>query len=73
MSVLEPPQTMVSLDRRVPSTPLPQHPQLVQGKLENGFSYIILPNAVPAGRFEAHLEVLSGSACELEKQQGMVR
>lgn len=52
-------------------TPLPQHSQLVQGKLDNGFTYIILPNAVPAGRFEAHLEVLTGSAHELERQQGM--
>ena len=47
---------------------LPQHELLVQGKLDNGFSYIILPNAVPPGRFEAHLEVLSGSAHELESQ-----
>ena len=50
---------------------LPQHEKLVQGKLDNGFTYIILPNRVPEGRFEAHLEVLSGSAFELEPQQGM--
>lgn len=50
---------------------LPKHPQMVQGRLENGFSYIILPNAVPVGRFEAHLEILSGSAHEMESQQGM--
>lgn len=50
---------------------LPVHEQLVEGKLKNGFSYIILPNSVPAGRFEAHLEILSGSAHELESQQGM--
>lgn len=53
------------------SSPLPKHPNIVQGKLENGFSYIILPNAIPSGRFEAHLEILSGSAHELERQQGM--
>ena len=47
---------------------LPQHELLVQGKLDNGFSYVILPNAVPPGKFEAHLEVLSGSAHELESQ-----
>lgn len=41
------------------------------GKLENGFTYLILPNSNPPGRFEAHLEVLSGSANELERQQGM--
>lgn len=51
--------------------PLPQHPDLVQGKLENGFTYLILPNKVPPGRFEAHLEVLSGSVNELSNQQGM--
>lgn len=50
---------------------LPAHPDLIEGKLANGFSYIILPNANPAGRFEAHLEVLSGSAHELENQQGV--
>ena len=33
--------------------------------------YVILPNATPTGKFEAHLEVLSGSAHELEHQQGM--
>lgn len=50
---------------------LPRHPQIVEGKLSNGFTYIILPNTVPSGRFEAHLEILSGSAHEMEKQQGM--
>ena len=43
----------------------------VLGKLENGFTYFILPNSNPPGRFEAHLEVLSGSANELDRQQGM--
>eukprot|EP01031_Cornospumella_fuschlensis_P026193 gene26193-31630_t len=51
--------------------PLPRHPDLVEGTLSNGFKYIILPNANPPGRFEAHLEVLSGSSYELENQQGM--
>ena len=51
--------------------PLPAHERLIQGKLDNGFSYVIFPNKVPPGRFEAHLEVLSGSAHELESQQGM--
>ena len=50
---------------------LPTHQRLVQRRLENGFTYIILPNTTPADRFEAHLEVLSGSAHELERQQGM--
>jgi predicted Zn-dependent peptidase len=59
---------MVTTDR--PIAALPIHKQLVEGKLDNGFTYVILPNSVPAGRFEAHLEVLSGSAHELEQQQG---
>jgi len=75
MSVVEPPKTGsgsdIASDDLFASPPLPQHQQLVQGKLENGFTYVILPNANPAGRFETHLEVLSGSANELEQQQGM--
>ena len=47
------------------------HPDVVSGILPNGFSYIILPNRSPPGRFEAHLQVFSGSADELEPQQGI--
>jgi predicted Zn-dependent peptidase len=61
----------VDLQPASSNIPLPKHDLLVEGKLDNGFTYIILPNTVPPGRFEAHLEVLSGSAHELEKQQGM--
>lgn len=61
--------SMVATEK--PAVALPRHKQLVEGKLDNGFSYVILPNSVPAGRFEAHLEVLSGSAHELDQQQGM--
>ena len=50
---------------------LPQHPDVVSGVLENGLPYIILPNKSPADRFEAHLQVFSGSADELEPQQGI--
>ena len=52
-------------------TALPQHSDLAIGKLDNGLTYVVLPNRVPAGRFEAHLEILSGSTNELESQQGM--
>ena len=58
-------------ERNTRMTPLPVHADLTTGKLENGLTYVILPNRVPANRFEAHLEVLSGSANELESQQGM--
>lgn len=40
---------------------LPFHPQVKSGVLDNGFSYVFLPNRSPPGRFEAHLQVFSGS------------
>ena len=43
------------------SAPLPVHPDVKSGTLPNGFSYVILPNKSPPGRFEAHLQVFSGS------------
>lgn len=77
MTTIEPPPS-ISINPSSPSSSstfeqilLPKHERLVEGKLDNGFSYIIYPNTVPPGRFEAHLEVLSGSAHELEDQQGM--
>ena len=41
-------------------TELQQHSALVQGRLSNGLKYVILPNAVPPERFEAHLEICAG-------------
>lgn len=43
------------------SEPLPVHPEVRSGTLPNGLPYIILPNKSPPGRFEAHLQVFSGS------------
>lgn len=43
------------------SEPLPVHSEVRSGTLPNGLPYIILPNKSPAGRFEAHLQVFSGS------------
>lgn len=51
--------------------PLPVHPDVRSGTLPNGLPYVILPNKSPPGRFEAHLQVFSGSADELESQQGI--
>jgi hypothetical protein len=56
---------------KIGKSELPYHPNIKSGVLSNGFSYIILPNKSPAGRFEAHLQVFSGSADELEPQQGI--
>ena len=55
-----------------PSSPaLPFHPGVQSGVLSNGFSYVFLPNRSPPNRFEAHLQVFSGSSDELEPQQGI--
>jgi len=40
---------------------LPIHQDVKSGVLPNGFSYVILPNKSPPLRFEAHLQVFSGS------------
>lgn len=53
------------------SEPLPVHPEVRSGTLPNGLPYVILPNKSPPGRFEAHLQVFSGSGDELEPQQGI--
>jgi hypothetical protein len=51
--------------------PLPPHPNLKHGVLKNGLHYVVLSNQGTKGRFEAHLEILAGSADEREDQQGM--
>ncbi|ONK70206.1 uncharacterized protein A4U43_C05F31360 [Asparagus officinalis] len=53
------------------SSPLPPHPKLHRGQLKNGLRYIILPNKLPANRFEAHMEVHVGSINEEEDEQGI--
>ncbi|GMH57895.1 hypothetical protein TrRE_jg246 [Triparma retinervis] len=65
-SVINMPPTTVTSGRKLPS-----HETTVTGVLPNGFSYVILPNASPPGRFEAHLQVFTGSANELQHQQGI--
>ncbi|XP_068653506.1 stromal processing peptidase, chloroplastic-like [Aristolochia californica] len=52
-------------------TQLPSHPKLYRGQLKNGLCYLILPNKVPANRFEAHMEVHVGSIDEEEDEQGI--
>ena len=48
--------------REVLNATIDTHPDLVKGKLDNGLEYVILPNAKPPQRFEAHLEVHAGEA-----------
>ena len=53
------------------ATPLQEHPLLRRGTLPNGLRYCVLPNGVPSGRFEAHLEMHVGSVDEREDEQGL--
>ncbi|XP_026658146.2 stromal processing peptidase, chloroplastic isoform X1 [Phoenix dactylifera] len=53
------------------SSPLPSHPKLYRGQLKNGLRYLILPNKIPANRFEAHMEVHVGSVDEEDDEQGI--
>lgn len=50
---------------------LPSHPKVCKGQLKNGLRYVILPNTVPANRFEAHMEMHVGSVDEEENEQGI--
>ncbi|KAL5713697.1 hypothetical protein ACHQM5_015750 [Ranunculus cassubicifolius] len=50
---------------------LPSHPKLYRGQLKNGLRYLILPNKVPANRFEAHMEIHAGSVDEEDDEQGI--
>ncbi|KAI5069253.1 hypothetical protein GOP47_0015554 [Adiantum capillus-veneris] len=50
---------------------LPSHPKVCKGQLKNGLCYVILPNKVPANRFEAHMEMHVGSVDEEENEQGI--
>lgn len=50
---------------------LKEHEELRVGTLSNGLRYVVLPNAVPPRRFEAHLEVHTGSVDEKEEEQGV--
>jgi predicted Zn-dependent peptidase len=50
---------------------LPEHAEIVRGRLCNGLKYVVLPNAMPEGRFEAHMEVHAGSVDEALEEQGV--
>ena len=63
---VDPSEAIALLDR-----PLPSHEEIRRGTLENGLKYVILPNKVPEGRFEAHLEMHVGSVDERVDEQGL--
>ena len=48
-----------------------QDPQLIKGKLANGLTYFIRPNAEPKGRFSIRLRVNTGSLNETDDIQGV--
>lgn len=50
---------------------LPEHPGVSRGVLPNGLRYVMLRNAMPAGRFEAHIELHVGSIDEEPNEQGI--
>ena len=62
-----------ALPGRTRAVPLPQRPDLHRGLLSNGLEYLVLstPSKDDRDYTEAHLEILSGSADEMEHQQGM--
>lgn len=45
--------------------------RVVWGRLDNGFRYVILPNAKPEERLSLRLQVASGSLNETEEQRGL--
>ena len=51
--------------------PLPNDPDMITGKLANGLTYYILPNAKPEKRVELRLLVEAGSVNEDDDQRGL--
>lgn len=59
--------------QRLLAASLQQHPRLEVGHLPNGLRYVVLPNAAPPQRLEAHLEIHAGSVDEGEAEQASTR
>lgn len=53
------------------TSPAPTNPSIRCGVLRNGLRYILQPNAYPANRVHAWLEVNTGSVSETEAEQGL--
>jgi len=60
-----------SSDANLKNRVLPSHPGVHRGVLPNGLRYVILKNAMPPKRFEAHIELHVGSVDEEPHQQGI--
>ena len=50
---------------------LPPNPKVTTGKLPNGITYFIMPNAKPEKKVELRLAIQSGSVSEDDNQQGL--
>jgi zinc protease len=46
-------------------------PEIVYGRLENGFRYVLMQNQNPEDRVSMHLDIQAGSANETDRQQGL--
>ncbi len=53
------------------SSDLKPDPKTIFGSLDNGFRYIIRPNAEPPGRFSVRLHIAAGSLMESDDQRGL--
>ncbi len=53
------------------NAPIPADPALIKGKLANGLTYYIRPNATPQHKVELRLIVKAGSILEDDDQQGL--
>lgn len=61
------------LDARPPGTAepgLPQDPAIIEGVLDNGLTYLIMPNSEPKGRVSMHLAIKAGSMVETPEERG---
>jgi zinc protease len=65
--------TMVSAQTAWPheKSDLPPDPEIVYGRLENGFRYVLMQNQNPEDRVSMHLDIQAGSANETDRQQGL--
>ncbi len=59
------------VDDALEERPLPSHPDLVTGTLDNGLSYIIKQHQNPPGRASVRLHISSGSLNETDAQRGI--
>lgn len=60
-----------TVDEKYSSDPLPVREDIVQGKLDNGLKYYIMPNGYPEKKVEIRLNVRTGSLNETEEELGL--